>query len=143
MEQIDRNSGVSVGAALGVQHRIVEATGTYGTSVQYAAVAHFAGSIATFRGRTAACPAPGILVQPSGATIASGTAATLSVTASAGGARSYQWYEGTYPDISTPVGADSAKYNTPALNTAKSYWVRVSSPCGTEDSQTANVLIQP
>jgi hypothetical protein len=86
-------------------------------------------------------PAPSITTQPQDTTIFSGQAATLTVTAS-GSSLSYQWYQGTSGDTSTPVGTDSASFTTPALTTDTSYWVRVSNPGGNADSDTATVTVQ-
>ena len=84
--------------------------------------------------------APVITTQPQSQTIISGAAATLSVTAS-GGSLSYQWYQGASGDTSTPVGTDSNMLLTPALTSDTSYWVRVSNPAGSTDSDTATLSI--
>ena len=82
----------------------------------------------------------GIVTQPQSQTIASGATATLSVGVT-GADLSYQWYQGTAPDVSSPVGTNSASFTTPELTTQSSYWVRVSNTYGTADSATAVISI--
>lgn len=86
--------------------------------------------------------APVISVQPQGATIASGGTHTMSVTAS--GAASYQWYEGARGDMSVPIaGATSSGYTTAALSADKTYWVKVTNAGGTSAySEAVAVVIQ-
>jgi hypothetical protein len=74
------------------------------------------------------------------AAICSGSTATLTVAAS-GAALHYQWYQGTAPSTTTPVGTDSNSFTTPTLTAATNYWVRVTGTCGTADSRTATVAI--
>ena len=85
--------------------------------------------------------APTITTQPQDATIFSGQTATLTVVAS-GSSLSYQWYQGTSGDTSTPVGTDSDSFTTPSLTADTSYWVRVSNPGGNVDSDTATITVQ-
>ncbi len=86
-------------------------------------------------------PAPTITTQPQSQTIFSGQTADLSVVAS-GSNLSYQWYQGNSGDTSTPVGTDSASFTTLALTADTSYWVRVSNPGSSADSDTATVTVQ-
>lgn len=86
-------------------------------------------------------PAPAISVQPASRTINAGQSATLSTTAGGAGTLTYQWYEGTAPATTTPVGTSSNTYTTPALTAAKSYWVKVSNACGSVNSSTATVTV--
>ncbi|MBN9393177.1 MAG: right-handed parallel beta-helix repeat-containing protein [Chloroflexi bacterium] len=67
--------------------------------------------------------------------------ATLTVTATGTPTISYQWYQGTSGDTTTPVGTNSASFTTPPLTTGTSYWVRVTNFAGSEDSQTATVNV--
>ena len=85
--------------------------------------------------------APNITTQPQDTSIFSGQTATFSVAAS-GNSLSYQWYQGSSGDTSTPVGSDSDSFTTPALTADTSYWVRVSNPAGNTDSNTATVTLQ-
>ena len=89
------------------------------------------------------CNKPVIAQQPLATqTIPAGQAATLSVIASGDPTLTYQWYEGASPNTATPIaGATNASYTTPALFTAKQYWVRVSNSCGFVNSQTATVNV--
>ena len=85
--------------------------------------------------------APLITTAPASQTIASGATATLSVVATGATPLSYQWYQGSSGVTTTPVGANSASFTTPALTTATNYWVRVSNAYGTADSATAAISI--
>jgi hypothetical protein len=76
--------------------------------------------------------APVITSHPVSQMIASGSSATLSVVASGPGL-SYQWYQGTSPNATMPVGSSTATYTTPTLSSATSYWVRVSNAYGEAD----------
>jgi uncharacterized repeat protein (TIGR01451 family) len=90
------------------------------------------------------CVAPSITAQPQSLTIQSGQTATLSVTAAGITPLSYQWYRGNKGDTSNPIsGATSSTYTTPALTATTTYWVRVSNDCGSIDSATATVTVQP
>ena len=89
------------------------------------------------------CAPPTILgtAQPQGQTVASGAQAALRVQPSGSGPFSYQWYEGVTGMTGTPIaGATTPDFQTPAVRFATPYWVRVSNPCGTTDSNAAFVL---
>jgi hypothetical protein len=87
---------------------------------------------------------PSITLHPSNPTITSGSSATLGVTASGTPLFTYQWYQGTSGDTSTPItGATSSTFTTPALNSTTRYWVRVSNGVGAADSATATVTVVP
>ncbi len=86
--------------------------------------------------------APVITSQPQSQTIASGQSVTLYVEATSAAPLSYQWYQGTVPDMSQPVGANLDSLTTPALTTTTSYWVRVSNSGGHADSATAIVTVE-
>jgi hypothetical protein len=88
-----------------------------------------------------ACTPPLITAQPQSRTVASGHAATLSVTATGTAPLSYQWFQGNAGDTSTPVGTDASTFTTPPLTAQTSFWVRISSACGSADSQTATVAV--
>lgn len=91
--------------------------------------------------RPAAPSPPVITTQPASATVASGQTATLNVVASGAAPLSYQWYQGTTSDTSTPVGVNSSSFTTPVLHTSALYWVRVSNPYGSANSNTAELTI--
>ena len=87
------------------------------------------------------CLAPSITAQPQSQTIPSGLTATLSVTAGGSAPLSYQWYEGTNPGGTAIGGATTATYITPPLTANKSYWVKITNPCGTVNSGTATIAV--
>jgi hypothetical protein len=83
--------------------------------------------------------APSITTQPASETVAVGSAATFSVTASGSGTLSYQWYMGS-TEIS---GATSSTYtiSSVASSDAGSYYVTVSNSAGTTTSSTATLTV--
>ncbi|MEW6368682.1 MAG: IPT/TIG domain-containing protein [Acidobacteriota bacterium] len=92
-------------------------------------------------GTSPSCVAPSISVHPQDQAISSGQTATLSVVANGTAPLNYQWYEGSSGDTSTPVGADSSTFTTPALTSSTSYWVFVSNACGNASSLAALLSI--
>lgn len=60
-----------------------------------------------------------------------------------GSGLTYQWYQGLTGDTSTPVGANSSSFTTPALTATTNYWVRVSNTAGASNSSTAAVTVAP
>lgn len=89
---------------------------------------------------------PMIKAEPASGSIAPNDTYTMSVDAIASvvGGLSYQWYEGTSGDTSSPIsGATSASYTTPALVTGGDhlYWVAVTDANGTSHSGTAIVTV--
>jgi len=86
---------------------------------------------------------PFITTQPQGQTVSYNTSADLDVIAIGTTPFSYQWYEGSSGDTSTPVGTDSDSYTTPDLTTTTNYWVRVSNAYGDSDSNTAIITVLP
>ena len=85
--------------------------------------------------------APGITTGPVNQTINPGQTATLTVSASGTPPLSYQWYQGTASDTSTPVGTNSSTFTTQALSVTTSYWVRVTNSSGSADSGTAVITV--
>jgi hypothetical protein len=86
------------------------------------------------------CVLPLITAQPTSRTINPGQSTTLTVTAS--GATTYQWFQGTAPSTTTPVGTNSSSLTvTPPATT--NYWVRVTNSCGSVNSTTATVTVAP
>lgn len=80
--------------------------------------------------------------QPQSQTINSGNSATLSVSAIGTAPFSYQWYMGPSGNTMFPVnGATSRSFTTPPLQFSQTYWVRVTNPCGTADSNSATVTV--
>ena len=111
------------------------------TTSYWVRVSNLAGSTDSDTATVTIEGAPVITTQPQGQTIFSGQTTVLSVVAS-GSSLSYQWYQGTSGDTSLPVGTDSDTFTTPALTTSTSYWVRVSNPAGSADSDTATVTVE-
>jgi len=87
--------------------------------------------------RPAPPAAPSITTQPASQSITNGQSVTLSVVAAGAAPLSYQWYQGSTGNTSTPVGQNSPSYTTTALLGSINYWVRVSNPYGSIDSATA------
>lgn len=82
--------------------------------------------------------------QPASASIKSGSTAKLTVKPNGIGGFRYQWYMGHAPSTTFPIaGATSASYTTPALTSSTEYWVRVTNPCGSTDSNSAMVTVTP
>jgi len=93
---------------------------------------------------TVLCDPPLILGidQPKSSTVSAGRPAQLSVKAAGSGPFTYQWFTGASGLVNFPLaGGTSANFTTSALNDTTSYWVRVSNPCGSVDSQTATVNV--
>ena len=52
----------------------------------------------------------------------------------------YQWYQGYRGMTNTPVsGGTNASVQTGPINEVTPYWVRITNPCGSVDSNTAFV----
>jgi YD repeat-containing protein len=65
----------------------------------------------------------------------------LSVTATGDGL-TYQWYEGTAPDLTKPVSGQTARIFNASPSVTTTYWVRVSGPCSASaDSASATVTV--
>jgi hypothetical protein len=90
------------------------------------------------------CDPPFILGldQPKNSTVSPGRPALLSVTASGSGPFTYQWFTGASGLVNFPLaGGTTANFTTSALNDTASYWVRVTNPCGSVNSQTVTVNV--
>lgn len=83
---------------------------------------------------------PTITQQPSSPTINSGETATLTVVTS-GDTATYQWYEGSPPDVSVPVFSGGASFTTPVLAATKTYWVKATNAGGSASSSAAVVTV--
>lgn len=91
---------------------------------------------------TSTCERPTITAQPASQSVDSGSAATLSVSATGTSSLSYQWYLGSSGDTTSPIsGATSSTFRTPALTTNALFWVQVSNACGRADSDAASVTV--
>jgi len=103
-------------------------------------------AVAEVYGNGLPCAAPSITTTSGTGTIFSGKTRNLSVTAGGTAPFTYQWYEGTSGNTSSPIlGATSSSYTTPPLTNTTSYWVRVGSctPTLTTDSGTITVTVEP
>ena len=88
------------------------------------------------------CIPPDIDVQPQSQTIGSGDSAELSVGATGTTPFEYQWYEGLSGDTGQPLaGATGSSFTSPPLFEDTQYWVQVTNPCGSDDSETAFVTV--
>jgi len=89
------------------------------------------------------CAAPVITTQPPGGDFFNGTSIMIPVWANGQPPLTYQWYQGAKGDTSHRItGATSSLYTTPRLFSTTSYWVRITSSCGTSvDSETATMTI--
>ncbi|MHB0969479.1 MAG: Ig-like domain-containing protein [Thermoanaerobaculia bacterium] len=90
---------------------------------------------------TPVCNNPVISKQPANQTIASGASATLTVQATGTTPFTYQWYKGSKGTTTAPVGTNSASLNTGPLTVTTKYWVRVTNPCTSVDSNDATVTV--
>ncbi len=85
------------------------------------------------------CVAPAISLQPQDQSVLSGNSAHLSM-GYVGTAGMIQWFRGTPPDASTPVGAGQM-FQTPPLTVTATFWARVTNSCGMADTRGAVVTV--
>lgn len=85
-----------------------------------------------------------ITAHPQSTTINMGQTTTLSVTATGHAPLTYQWYQGSSGDTSTPVGTNASSFTTPTLLATTNYWVKVTNVANTTgaNSDTATVTAQ-
>ncbi len=88
------------------------------------------------------CVPPAITSQPAGATIASGGSWAFTIAATGTPPLQYQWYQGTYPDSSHPLGTQTS-YQFIQITQSVSVWVRVLNQCGMADSVSATATVTP
>jgi len=73
-------------------------------------------------------------------TINPGQSSTLAVATSGAGPFTFQWYNGNPGDTSSPLAGANGQSTPVSPVTTSIYWVRVTSPCGTQDAGvTVNV----
>jgi hypothetical protein len=88
------------------------------------------------------CSPPVISGQPQSQTVTPGTQVTLSVAATGtAGPFTYQWYIGTSGNTANPISDATTSSITVTPGTTTSYWVQVSSGCGSTNSSTATVTV--
>jgi hypothetical protein len=66
--------------------------------------------------------------------INSGQSSTLSVATAGSGPFTFQWYNGNTGDTSSPIVGATAQSTLVSPTASSLYWVRVVSPCGSEDA---------
>jgi len=89
---------------------------------------------------------PSITTPPQSQTINAGQTATLSVAATGTAPLTYQWFQGTSPNMDTPVTGvmSSPPFTTPPLTATTSYWVQVCNAiCTNSNSATITVITTP
>ncbi len=74
-------------------------------------------------------------------TINAGESSTLTVNTVGSGPFTYQWYAGNSGDVSNLINGATSNTTvvSPTINSA--FWVRVTAPCGTQDSNSAIVFV--
>ncbi|HVG22587.1 MAG TPA: hypothetical protein VND45_00400, partial [Thermoanaerobaculia bacterium] len=87
-----------------------------------------------------ACDVPVITDDPDSQNVASGASVVLQAAGGGTAPLSWQWYRGS-PGNWTPVGTNSASYNTGPLTTTTSFYVKLSNSCGSDDSAVATVTV--
>lgn len=88
------------------------------------------------------CSPPLFTGQPADTPILAWQTATLTAAVTGNTPFYYQWYEGTSGDVTLPVsGAIAPVFVTPPLDRTRTYWVRVTNPCGLSESRTATVTV--
>lgn len=86
------------------------------------------------------CAPPAITSQPApNSYIVRGANVSLGVTATGNGL-TYQWYQGTSGNTSTPLAATTPGLTIAPLNPVD-YWVQVTGTCGSVNSNTAHVAV--
>jgi Ig-like domain CHU_C associated len=114
------------------------------TTSYWVRVSNAAGSADSGTATITVTQPPMITTQPQSQSIAPGTMATLSVTATGTAPLTYQWYVGPSGTTTNPIaGATASSFTTPALTSTTSYWVRVSNAGGSANSNTATITVAP
>jgi YD repeat-containing protein len=85
-----------------------------------------------------AVPVPVITFQPADTPVNSGSTASLTVSAT-GSSLTYQWYNATSGQAIG--GATASTYTTPPLTQTASYYVIITTPCGSIQSRAALVTV--
>ena len=91
------------------------------------------------------CKPPALLGtgQPLSQTVARNGRATITVAPTGSGPFTYQWFNGFSGMTGSPIaGANAASFQTPPTTDTGLYWVRVSNPCGSFNSNTVFVTPQ-
>lgn len=86
------------------------------------------------------CIAPEIARQPRSGAIVAGGRFLLSVAVETSLPAQYRWYEGNRGDVTKPLDATTYAFSA-APTTTTTYWVRITTECGSIDSATATVAV--
>jgi hypothetical protein len=86
------------------------------------------------------CIAPAIVSQPQNQSVAAGENVVVSIVAS-GASLAFQWYQGPHGDFTHPIGGNAPSVFVPSIAATSQFWVRISGPCGSVDSDVATVSI--
>jgi hypothetical protein len=86
------------------------------------------------------CVRPGIFAQPNGDTIEQGQSVTLSVGAT--DTTSYQWYSNAQ-SFFAPINGETSPSLHDAPQSTRQYFVRLTNSCGSTDSRTVTVTVNP
>lgn len=88
------------------------------------------------------CTAPGVVIQPAGADVVSGTSASLSATISGTQPMFFQWYEGASGDTSRPVmNATTVSVMSPPVFLPTRFWLQARNDCGEVNTASAPVAV--
>ena len=87
------------------------------------------------------CASPTINTDPASTSISSGNSTGLSVVATGISPLTYQWYIGAKSDTSSPINGQTSSSITVSPTSTTSYWVQVTNPCGSTDSNAATVTV--
>ncbi len=81
---------------------------------------------------------PAFSQRPRSQSVLPGQAVAFNVVAIGEAPLSYQWFRGQAGDTSESIpGATSGSYTTPPISSTTTYWVRVTNPAGSTNSNTA------
>jgi hypothetical protein len=117
------------------------------TNLQMADAGNYTVTVSNPAGAVTSNPAPVLLKpqitgHPESGTVNAGSTTELHVTAAGSPPFSYQWYTGASGDTSNPIaGATDESFTTSPLAATISFWVRVTSPAGTADSNAATITV--
>lgn len=139
------NAGISVIPA-GYERRIVcqPAAGQTGSASVTITATDEGGLTATdtFTFTVGAAATPTVTTQPVSASLVAGGNTQLSVAATGGNPKTYQWYLGASGDMSSPVsGGTESSLTLNNLTSSGSYWVRVTNAAGSVNSSAALISV--
>jgi formylglycine-generating enzyme len=84
---------------------------------------------------------PTITSQPASTSVETGSAATLTVSATGSAPFTYQWYRGNVGATTSPVGTNSPTFITPSLTVTTKYWVKITNSFGEANSNSVTVTV--